>query len=189
VTRATTCGKKEKGGLAHPFSTAQSTENAAAQPRGGVLGGKGQEPGQLGCCGGGEQVDRMGAPGRIESLAYGASQCPVGRWWVIGELREEGGCPKGRDRLLVASCRGLPADIDEHGASLVDVLLDRDALPIGLPRARARTTGVVGKASSGSINFFCSAKRMTRCFGKPEMGSHESSPRPYVAHRTFATMP
>jgi len=30
---------------------------------------------------------------------------------------------------------------------------------------------------------------MTRCFGKPKMGSHESSPRPYVAHGAFATMP
>jgi len=53
----------------------------------------------------------------------------------------------------------------------------------------ARTTGVVGKASLGSVKFFCFAKRMMRCFGKPEMGSHESSPRPYEAHRTFATMP
>jgi len=40
-------------------------------------------------------------------------------------------------------------------------------------RYGARTTGVVGKASSGSVNFFCFAKRMTRCFGKPEMGSHQ----------------
>jgi len=30
--RATTCGKKEEGGLARPVSTAKSTESAAAQP-------------------------------------------------------------------------------------------------------------------------------------------------------------
>ena len=103
----------------------------------------------MGYRGGGEQVDRMGAPDRIEFLEGGASHCPVGRWCVIGELREEGGCPKGRDSLLVASCRGRPADIDEHGARLAGVLLYRDAYPIGLRRAwreddRRRREGLVG---------------------------------------------
>jgi len=83
----------------------------------------------------------MGAPDRIRYLEIGASQCPVGRWSVIGDLREEGGCPKGRDSLLLASCRGRLVDIDEHGARLVGVLLDRDAYPLGLPRARGEDYG------------------------------------------------
>jgi len=95
----------------------------------------------MGCRGGGEQVDRVGAPYRIAFLEGGAYQCPVGRWWVFGKLREEGRCPNGRDSLLVASCRGRPADIDEHGARLVGVQLDRDAYPIGLPRARGEDDG------------------------------------------------
>ena len=115
----------------------------------GVLGGKGQAAGQMGCRGGGEQVDRMGAPDRIEFLEGGASQCPVGRWWVIGELCEEGGCPKGTESLLVSSFWGLPADIDAHGARLFGVLLDRGAYPIELLRARGEDyrrhgEGVVG---------------------------------------------
>jgi len=91
----------------------------------------------------------MRAPGRIEFLEGGASQCPVGSLWVIGELREEGGWPKGMDSLLVARFRGRLADIGEHGARLVGVLLDSDAYPIGLPRARGKgerrlREGVVG---------------------------------------------
>jgi len=88
----------------------------------------------MGCRVGGEQVDRMRVRDRIEFLEGGASQCTVGRWWVFRNLREEGVRPKSRDSLFMNSCRGRPADIDEHSTRLVGVLLDRDAYPIELPR-------------------------------------------------------
>jgi len=104
----------------------------------------------MGARGGSEQVDRMEAPGRIEFLESGAAQGPVGSRRVVGKLRKEGGCSKGRDGLLVGCRLQRPAYIHEHGTRLIIVLLDRDANPIGLPRGRVeddgrRREGVVGE--------------------------------------------
>jgi len=60
--------KKEEGGFGPPVLHCPVDRERRVTAAGGVRGGKGQEPGQLGCRGGGEQVDSMGAPGRIELL-------------------------------------------------------------------------------------------------------------------------
>jgi len=143
-------GRKREGEVGPPvFDRLVDRERRGAAAR-GVRGGQGQEPGKMGCRAGGEQVDRPGAPDRIEFVEGGASQFPVGSRRVFGELREEGGFPTGRDSLFVACRRGRLADIEEHGTRLVGVLLDRDAYPIGSPRARGedegrRREGVVGE--------------------------------------------
>ena len=80
-------------------------------------------------------------PDRIEFPEGGASQCSVGSRRVVGKLRKDGGCPKGRDRLLVACRWGRPAHIDKHGTRVVGVLLDSDADPIRLPRGRGEDDG------------------------------------------------